>query len=154
MSSIFERYKDLNDPAFVARYSLDDCYTLRDQEGAILDLDVAVALIRYDGNVTRVANQLLRSRRAIDTYISRDTALSDLKEDLYDMFVDGAEEKAKALTRAGDIGLLKFVLQTLGKKRGYVTRVEATGKDGKDLNVLFYLPKNGRETVETTDGED
>ena len=153
MTSIFERYKDLNDPTFIANYSLDDCYTLRDQEGAILDLDVAVALIRHDGNVTRVANQLLRSRRAIDTYISRDIALVDLKEDLYDMFVDDAEEKAKALTRAGDIGLLKFMLQTLGKKRGYVTRVEATGKDGKDLNVLFYLPKNGREMVETTDGE-
>lgn len=147
MTTIFEKYKDLADHDFVASYSLGDCYTVTNAEGVILDLDVAVALLQYDGNVSEVARVLKRSRRVVDTYISRDLALQELLEDIYDTFVDEVEQKARQITRAGDSGMMKFMLSTIGKKRGYVTRVEATGKDGKDLNVHFYLPENGRETT-------
>ncbi len=150
--SIFETYQDLTRSDFVERYSLQSCPTTRDINGPILDLDVAVALLRLDGNIGAVAQQLGRSRRTIDTYISRNPQLQELQEDIYEAFVDDAEAQARKLARAGDGGMVKFVLSTIGKRRGYVTRVEATGKDGAPLGVQFFLPLNGRETVGVENG--
>lgn len=154
--SIFDKYQDLSDPAFINAYTFDDCFTVRNEDGTgtILDLDVAVALIRAKGNVSTVAETLKKSRRVIDGYISRDLALTELKEDIYEAFLDEVEDKAKTATLAGDVGMMKFVLSTLGKKRGYVPRVEATGKNGKDLNVMFYLPENGRDAPGDADAAD
>lgn len=153
MATIFDKYEDLLRPGFVDGYSLDDCYTVTNESGAILDLDVAVALLQSDGNVSEVAKVLQRSRRVMSTYISRDAALQELQEDIDDAFMDAVEANARTIARKGDPGMMKFMLQTIGKKRGYVTRVEATGKDGKDLNVHFYLPHNGREDLEVEEDQ-
>lgn len=152
--SIFDKYPDLARPEYIEAYDLSGCFTVRDERGVILDLDVAVALLKFEGNITRVATALGRSRRVMATYISRDPQLVELQEDIEDMFLDEVEEIAKNNARKGDGGLMKFVLQTLGKKRGYVTRVETTGKDGAPVNVQFFIPENGRETpvTEETDG--
>lgn len=149
--SIFERYPDLTDPEYVEAYDLDRTYTKSHKEGPILDLDVAVALIRTEGNVSKVAEILHRSRRVMDTYISRDVAMTELLEDLEESFLDAVIAKTRDLAKAGDPATMRFVLGTLGKKRGFVTRVEATGKDGADLNVMFYLPENGREAPPAED---
>lgn len=146
--SIYKKYADLASFDFVENYDLENSYTASDPEGVILDLDVAVALIRTDGHVSNVARHLNRSRRVIDTYIQRNSDLSELMDDLYESFIDDTEDKTKALARAGDPATLRYVLGTRGKNRGYVTRVEATGKDGADLNVQFFLPVNGREPNE------
>lgn len=151
--SIFDDYPDLCREAFVRDYPLRDCPTVTNMDGPILDLDVAVAIFHFEGNVTKIAAALQRPRRVIDTYISRHVGLSELVEDIDEMFVDDMEDRARVAARAGDIGLMKFMLSTIGKKRGYVTRVEATGKDGKDLNVHFFIPDNGRDgKMETVDG--
>lgn len=149
--SIFEKYPDLADSAYVEGYDLENTYTATHCDGPILDLDVAVSLIVRKGNITRVAADIKRSRRVAETYITRNMQLQELQDDLYESFVDMAEEKAKELALLGDGSQLRFILGTLGKKRGYVTRQEVTGKDGVDLNVMFYLPENGREVVESSE---
>lgn len=148
--SLFDRYQQLCDADFIEGYDLMNCATVRDAEGPILELDVAVALFRCDGNLSKVAAVLKRSRRAVGLYIERNLDLVDLVEDIRDTFVDGVEERAREVAMAGDGAMIKFILGTLGKNRGYVSRVEATGKDGKDLNVMFFLPENGREVTEAT----
>jgi len=152
--SIFDKYPSMNDPQFIAGYSLSDCYTVANRDDPILDLDVAVALMRFGGNVSEVAGALKKSRRVIDTFIFRDLHLQDLKEDIRDAFMDDVEKKAHEATLAGDIGLMRFMLETLGKSRGYVKRLEATGAGGKDLNVVFFLPENGRESTKEDETAD
>ncbi len=143
--SIFERYQDLLNPEFVENYPLNSCPTVREAPtGMILDLDVAVALLRYDGHLANAAVQLQRSRRVIETYVQRDPMLSELLEDILETFLDDAEEAARKLARAGDGGMVKYTLSTLGKKRGYVTRTETVARDA--ITVQFFLPTNGRET--------
>lgn len=149
--SIFDEYQDLLRPEFVEGYDLETCPTARDPEGAILSLDVAVALLKLDGHIAAVAQQLGRSRRVIDTFIQRDLNLSELLEDIQETFLDDAEAKARALARSGDGGVLKYMLSTLGKKRGYVTRTETMLPNG-GMTVQFFLPANGRETHEVIDG--
>lgn len=149
--SIFGEYSDLTDPEFVENYPLGSCATLRNApDGMILDLDVAVALLKYDGHIAETARQLGRSRRVIETYIQRDPNLSELLEDIHETFLDDAEFKARSLARAGDGGVLKYMLSTLGKKRGYVTRTETVARDA--VTVQFFLPPNGRESQEAIDG--
>ena len=149
--SIFDEYNDLIYPEFVENYSLGSCPTLRNApDGMILNLDVAVALLKLDGHIAAVAQQLGRSRRVIETYIQRDPNLSELLEDIHETFLDDAEFKARALARSGDGGVLKYMLSTLGKKRGYVTRTETVARDA--VTVQFFLPPNGRESQEAIDG--
>lgn len=149
--SIFDEYQDLIRPEFVEGYDLGTCPTARDPEGPILSLDVAVALLKLDGHIAAVAQCLGRSRRVIETYIQRDLNLSELLEDIHETFLDDAEFKARALARSGDGGVLKYMLSTLGKKRGYVTRTETMLPNG-GMTVQFFLPANGRETHEVIDG--
>lgn len=150
--SIFDEYQDLIRPEFVEDYTLSDCATMRNApDGIILNLDVAVALLKLDGHIAAVAQHLGRSRRVIETYIQRDLNLAELLEDIQETFLDDAEAKARALARSGDGGVLKYMLSTLGKKRGYVTRTETMLPNG-GMTVQFFLPANGRETQETIDG--
>lgn len=149
--SIFDEYQDLVRPEFVEGYDLSTCPTVRDPEGLILSLDVAVALLKADGHIAAVAAALGRSRRVIDTFIQRDLNLSELLEDIQETFLDDAEAKAKALARSGDGGVLKYMLSTIGKRRGYVTRTETVLPNG-GVTVQFFLPTNGRETQEVIDG--
>jgi hypothetical protein len=145
---IFEEYPHLLEEKTLLAYDFGGCYTANNADGGIHELDVAAGLLVFEGNVSKVAHALKRSRRVIDTFISRSISLSDLREDIYEAFVDETEDLARRTTRQGDAGMLRFMLQTIGKSRGYVSRVEATGRNGKDLNVVFYLPDNAREAGE------
>lgn len=155
---MFEKYPDLLNEEYVETYNLEVCHTNTEKDGPILDLDVAVALIRYQGNLTNVARKLARSRRVIETYISREPKLRELAEDLQEQFIDLTEDKLRGLVVAGDPSSVRYVLSTLGKKRGFVTRNEVSGKDGEGLSVTFFLPDNGRNDTykedETDQGEE
>lgn len=149
--SIFEEYQDLYDPIYIENYSYDRCPTRLDPKGPIFELDVAVALIQFDGNISRVAAALHRTRRTIDTFIARNIKLGDLQEDLKGMFLDEVEDQAKAAAKSGDRGMVKFVLGTQGRDRGYVTRQETTGKKGEAVQVQFFLPENNRDPAKEED---
>lgn len=143
--SILEKYPDLQNDIYVAAYVFVSCPTYSDKKGPIFELDVAAALLNTEGNISRAARLVGRSRRSVETYIARNADLGDLQEDIESEFIDEAETRLKGIATAGDIGTLKFLMQTKGRSRGYVTRSEVTGKDGDGLNVVFYLPENGRD---------
>jgi len=95
--SIFDTYKDLLNPVYVENYALWYGPTVKNPEGPICELDVAVALIRNEGNITKVSQQLRRSRRAVANFVARSVLLSDLQEDLYEEFLDEVEDTAREL---------------------------------------------------------
>lgn len=49
--------------------------------------------------------------------------------------LDLAESKLYEAIQAGDAQMVKYILSTKGKSRGYVERNELTGKDGKPIET-------------------
>lgn len=133
-TSIMDKFPDLRDDKFVAEYNLETCYTVVARE-AIGVLDLAVALLRFSGNLTSVARALRRSRRTVEGAIARDVYLTQLLTDIEAEFLDTVEELHKGAALRGDLATQRFFLTTKGKDRGYVTRNENTGKDGAPVIV-------------------
>lgn len=131
---IFETYPRLLDETFILTYDFANCYTVA-EDGPIGELDAAVALIAFRGNLTNVAKQLVRSRRVVETFVNRNPMLSDLQQDLEENFLDEIEEKYRNLAQSGDANAIRYFLTTKGKHRGFTTRNELTGKDGNPIQV-------------------
>jgi hypothetical protein len=137
--SIFDKYPRLLNPAFVEEYDLSDCWTARDRFNAYSDEDVAVAIIRHNGNYSAIARSLGRSRTSIANYIAHETLLRDLRDETVQAIVDDIEESYMIDALKGDTGARRFFLQTLGKDRGYIVRTENTGKDGGPIHLQSRL---------------
>ena len=100
---------------------------------AVKDSEIIEALIKTDGMIAFAAKTLLMNRAALKARIERTPALVAALEDIKEELLDYAEFNLHASVKAGDVGSAKFVLSTIGKQRGYVTRTENTGKDGGNL---------------------
>ena len=135
MSSVFEQFPKLLDAQYVAEYPFHDCWTVVHPLEPYNVQDVAAAILQGEGNISTVAGLLNRGRRSVETFIMRTLELRELQEDVEESFLDEVEGKYKNLARAGDPGAARFFLTTKAKNRGYVTRVESTGKDGAAIEV-------------------
>lgn len=135
MASVFEQYPNLLNEQYVAEYPFHECWTVVYPEEAYHVLDVAAAILQGEGNFTLIAKLLKRGRRSVENFIMRTLELRELQEDVEEAFLDEVEGKYKNLAKAGDPGAARFFLTTKAKNRGYVTRVESTGKDGTPIEV-------------------
>ena len=133
METIFDKFPKLLDPGFVDGYDFPSCWTAMDRNNPYDELDVAAALISSMGILGGAARLLNRSRRSLEGYVVRTRALSELMEDIQSEFIDAVEHKFRLDALGMDASARRTVLTTLGKDRGYVTRVESTGKDGAAL---------------------
>lgn len=146
---IFDKYPALLGLMEVdAEYDFDNCVTRASRDQPYEEIDVAAALIVTRGNISACGRLLGRSRRSVDGFITRNDMLLELRDEITAIQLDAIESKAMAMALAGDGSLVKFLLSTKGKGRGYVQRVENTGKDGAPLNNIttYELPDNGRDT--------
>lgn len=132
---IFEEYPDLNDEEYVKTYDFATCWTKTNPDKPYEMLDVAVALIQFNGNISECAKALGRPRRSVETFVLRQMPLRELQEDVEATFIDGIESRYKEVANKGDPIAQKFFLTTKGKNRGYVSRAEATGPDGGPIPV-------------------
>ena len=135
MASVFEQFPKLLDEEYVATYPFHDCWTVVHPLEPYNVLDVAAAILQGEGNFSVTAKLLNRGRRSVETFILRTLELRELQEDVEESFLDEVEGKYKKLASAGDPGAARFFLTTKAKNRGYVTRVESTGKDGAAIEV-------------------
>ena len=133
--SVFEEYADLNDEEYVKAYDFDTCWTKTNPDKQYEILDVAVGLIRFNGDITETAKVLGRNRRSVEGFILRQSLLRELQEDLEATFIDQIETKYKNVALGGDAVAQKFFLVTKGKNRGYVARAESTGPDGGPIPI-------------------
>lgn len=94
--------------------------------------EIIQALSASRGNITAAARLLDRARKTIEVRIKGSPALLAHVAQLREEIIDKAEDNIYADVEKGDQAASKFVLQTIGKDRGFVTRVESTGKDGQN----------------------
>lgn len=102
---------------------------------------LAAAIEEHHGNIAAVARHFGERRSKLKERIDRSPFLISLLNDLNEEIKDIAQGNIRAAVIAGDPAASRFVLMTIGKDRGYSTRVEQTGKDGAPLQqapaVLF-----------------
>lgn len=127
---IYVVHPSLTRKDFLESYDFSKCFTRVDPDGAFSELDVAVALILHEGNLSAAAKLLGRSRSRLVTFIARNDLLTDLQGDLEEAFLDDIEFLHRAAALGGDVGTQRFFLTTRGRDRGFVQRTELTGKGG------------------------
>lgn len=96
---------------------------------------LAEAIEKNGGNVTKAAKALKITRWALQKRIAKNTELQQAVADAREEMVDIAESEALKQIKLGNTAMIIFTLKTLGKERGYVERQEITGKDGGDIMV-------------------
>lgn len=133
--SIFDEFLDLNNEEYVENYDLSTCYTVFNGNGEIAVLDVAVAIMQFEGNLSDMARALQKSRRRLETFILNNLSLRELFEDVEEAFLDEIEFKLRNTAKGGDPSAIKFFLSTKGTGRGFTTRSEVGGNDGKPIEV-------------------
>jgi predicted transcriptional regulator len=100
------------------------------------------------GSISLIAESLNVSRRTIERWIEKDEKFKECYTDVKESLIDIAETNMIRLIQGKpkiennvfikwierpDSMLIKYMLSTKGKHRGYIERQEVTGKDGKDL---------------------
>lgn len=101
----------------------------------LIDTSQAVnSLVASQGNVGQAAKKLAIRRMRLRDWIDLNPEVQSCLEDIKAGKLDDVEDKQFEAAMSGDSASGRFLLQTLGKERGYVNRTENTGKDGQPLN--------------------
>lgn len=136
------------------RYDFASCETRQDRALPYNYIDVHYALVASMGDYGYMAHLLGRSRTAVKQYVEAHPDLLDLRRDIRDSIIDAVETKELESALSGDGTSRRFVLTTLGKDRGYSTRVEQTGKDGGPIEhsdplskLLHHIATGGKRLV-------
>jgi hypothetical protein len=96
--------------------------------------DEVIAALRASGGIRSIAASKLNcSRSTVTNYVDRYPQIAEALEDIEEGLLDLAEAKFIEHIEAGEKTCLLFYLSTKGKHRGYVKRLESTGKDGAQL---------------------
>lgn len=133
--SILDRYPEFLDPAVIDAYDFSDCWTRTHPHASYEERDIVAALLHAQGNYSKMAVLLGRSRRSVENHVQRDINLRDLRDDIRNTILDAIEEGYLIDAVNGDSQARRFFLQTLGKDRGYVVRSETSGKDGGPIHL-------------------
>lgn len=96
-------------------------------------------LIKSDGNMSFAARELGVSRAWLAERVARNVTLSAMMQDQVAEIVDIAQANTFADVRKNDPVANRFVLQTLGKDRGFSTGVVGSGKNGEIVVVINKL---------------
>ena len=121
---ILAEFPQLTDEEWVVSYDFATSWTRKNPEAAIGELDCAVAILCTAGVPADMAKLLGRSRTAVVSFISKHPHLEELLENVAEEFLDEIEKLHKNAALTGDLNAQRFILTTLGKRRGYVTRQE------------------------------
>lgn len=128
-------------------YDFERCRTRLDHNGPYHLEDVIAALRETKGNFSLMSSLLARKRASVRDYVFTNLEAKDVYDEVREGLLDQAEQMHNTLAFSGDGPSLRFILQTLGKERGYTTRQEQTGANGAPLEakVIVFMPDNGRE---------
>jgi hypothetical protein len=95
--------------------------------------EVAQAILELNGNVAAVSRRLGVSRSTIERRCKSSPTLAETLHTARETMLDNVESSLYSQALSGEGWAVCFFLKTQGKARGYVERVEHTGKDGADL---------------------
>ena len=91
--------------------------------------EVIDALEDARGVKAHAARILKCERHTVDNYIDRHPTVARAYQNLRETMVDMAEHRLMLRLNAGDWAAVKYVLSTLGRRRGYVTGHDVTSDD-------------------------
>jgi hypothetical protein len=101
------------------------------------DEQIVKALECCGGIVSHAAKTLGRSSNcALKKRIDRSEHLTGKLKEIREVNIDFVESKLMELINKGQPSAIIFFLKCQGKERGYVERLENTGKDGRDFALL------------------
>lgn len=104
--------------------------------------EIAEALVQRKGNISAVARELGYSRRGtLKDRIDRTPELSAIMDDIREGVLDRSEENVFTAADNGDVKTSLWILERLGKKRGYAQRQEITDGDGKPVAPATFVVK-------------
>lgn len=121
---ILQEFPQLSDMEWVESYDFSTSWTRKNPEAQIGELDCAVAIILTGGVPSDIGKLLGRSRTAVVSFVGKNPHLEELLDEVAEEFIDRIEKLHKTAALSGDLNAQRFILTTLGKKRGYVTRQE------------------------------
>jgi hypothetical protein len=116
-------------------YDFENCPTRLDRYGPYHKPDVAAAIYKTGGVYAHMAYLLGRRRNAIREYVIANPDLMDMVAEVRETAIDLVENNVLQQAVNGDAQQGRFILQTLGKDRGYSSRSETTGKDGGPIDM-------------------
>lgn len=82
------------------------------------------AIVGSGGILTTIAKRCLVSRTTLYTYLDKNKKYNELIEHERESMLDAAEDSLFSQVKKKSPWATKFILSTLGKKRGYVERQE------------------------------
>jgi hypothetical protein len=100
-------------------------------------MQVVTALQQTRGMKFLAAKQLGCTADTIENYIKRYPSVREAAEQQRGEMVDHAELKLWQSIQNGEAWGITLCLRTLGKDRGYVDRIEQTGRDGESIKVTL-----------------
>lgn len=102
-------------------------------------------------NITQAAKGANIDRTTYYHWRKTDKEFDAKCTDIEEGQIDFAETALFMAIRNGDVGAIKFYLQTKGKKRGYGNTVEVTGAEGKDLvpNISIQIIDDKKDVEES-----
>lgn len=111
------------------------------------------ALYAFKGNVSAIARHLGRRRSVIDEYINTKPDLKVVRDDIRAGSVDKAETNIYDAVEKGDLGASFYILNTLGKDRGYTARSELTGPNGDAIptTIVFKIDEEPKDEAPEPD---
>ena len=85
---------------------------------------------------TIAAKKLAVHRSTLCSFMNKHPSLQAFANEIEEDLKDDAENQVVLAIRAGDMPTVRWYLETKGKDRGYVRRVESTGADGGPIETL------------------
>lgn len=130
---ILTRYMDVN----YEFYDFENCESVMFRSLPLIEVDVYAALMHERGNLGRAAKLLCRPRRVLTDWMRSVPEMHQVLDEIRDTRIDNIQDSVISAAELGDGAQARFVLTTLGKERGFTTRVESTGKDGAPLDRVI-----------------
>jgi hypothetical protein len=114
----------------------------------LFTLDQIETALRAQGGVKAAAARALEattggrikcSRELVAMAVHRSKRLQQVCDDVREFTLDLAESVVLQAIQAHDLNAAKFILETLGKGRGFTKRIEMTGKNGSAVEVSLPI---------------
>ncbi len=118
------------------KYDFDSCPTRLNHEGPYHRPDVIAAICETLGDFRQIGILLGRRRNAVRDFILANLDVKEVYDEVTEGTLDGIETMTRSMALGGDGPSCRFLLKTLGKDRGYVTRVEQTGRGGEPIETV------------------
>ncbi|PBC01747.1 helix-turn-helix domain-containing protein [Mesorhizobium sp. WSM3860] len=108
------------------------------------DVPRVIAMLRQCGGIKTVAAEKLNvGRTTLYAFLNEHPEIQEADSEIADELLDVAEGQVVIALRSGDLQTVRWYLELKGKDRGYVRRVEQTGKNGGPVETQAWAnPKD------------